>query len=143
LEGIASIMGCQPIAWVVGVFHPKRVWYASTFEIHFVFVVFISCSIIFHIPFHFLFESLVLIIFRIDSLCYSRDYHRRFVLLVFWVLLLLESYLRIWIGLLSWFYLVLVSVPQGCCFIVLHILFLFLFESSISFIFRIDSLATR
>ena len=83
-----------------------------------------------------------MIIFRIDSLCYSRDYHRRFVLLVFWVLLLLESYLRIWIGLLSWFYLVLVSVPQGCCFIVLHILFLFLFESSISFIFLFDRFAS-
>jgi hypothetical protein len=23
LEGIASIMGCQPIAWVVGVFHSE------------------------------------------------------------------------------------------------------------------------
>jgi len=44
--------------------------------------------------------------------CYSRDYHRNFVLLVFWFLLLLESYLHIWIALLSWFYLVLVLVPQ-------------------------------
>jgi hypothetical protein len=44
--------------------------------------------------------------------CYLRDYHRGFVLLLFWFLLLLESNIHIWIALLSWFYLVLVSVPQ-------------------------------
>ena len=38
----------------------------------------------------------------------------------------------------------IISNVFGCCFIIFHILFLFfLFESSVSFIFRIDSLATR
>jgi hypothetical protein len=32
--------------------------------------------------------------------CYSRDYHRSFFLLLFWFLLLLESYIHIWIALL-------------------------------------------
>ena len=44
--------------------------------------------------------------------CYSGDYHRCFVLLVFYFLLFLESYIHIWIAPLSWFYLVLVSVLQ-------------------------------
>jgi len=44
--------------------------------------------------------------------CYSRDYDHSFVLLVFWFLFLLESYIYIWIALLSWSYFVLVSVPQ-------------------------------
>ena len=43
---------------------------------------------------------------------YSLDYHRSFFLLVFWFLLLLESYIYIRIALPSWFYLVLVSVAQ-------------------------------
>jgi Ca2+/Na+ antiporter len=46
------------------------------------------------------------------SACYSRDYHCSFVLSVFWFLLLLESYIYIWIALISWFYLVLVLVAQ-------------------------------
>jgi hypothetical protein len=44
--------------------------------------------------------------------CYSRYYHCSFILLVFWFFLLLELYIHIWIALLSWFYLVLVSVLQ-------------------------------
>ena len=44
--------------------------------------------------------------------CYSRDYHHSFFLLVFWFLLLPKSYIHIWIALLSWFYLVLVSILQ-------------------------------
>jgi len=40
--------------------------------------------------------------------CYSQDYHHSFVFACF-----LEAYIHIWIALLSWFYLVLVLVPQG------------------------------
>jgi len=43
---------------------------------------------------------------------YSRDYQHSFFLLVFWFLLLLESYIDIWIMLPSWFYLVLVLDAQ-------------------------------
>jgi len=60
--------------------HRKRVYFALTFEIHFIYVFFIYysifstypnifgyCFIISHISFMFLFESSILFIFRIDS----------------------------------------------------------------------------
>jgi len=66
------------------------------------------------------FEYFVSIFIRVFSFihisdrfaCYLQHYHRSFVLLVFLVLLLLESYIHIWIAQLSWFYLVLVSISQ-------------------------------
>jgi hypothetical protein len=87
------------------------------FQIRFLSVVFISCSIqhiwvlfhhFLHISFIFLFESSVSFVFRIDSLATRKTIIAVLFLLVFWFLLLLGSYIQIWIVLLSWFYLVLV-----------------------------------
>jgi hypothetical protein len=61
-----------------------------------------------HISFMFLFESSVLFVFWIDSLATRETIIAVLFLLVFWLLLLLESYIHIWIALLSWFYLVFV-----------------------------------
>jgi hypothetical protein len=60
-----------------------------------------------------LFESLVSFIFRIDLVAT----HETIIAVLFCLfssifLLLLESNIHIWIAMLSWFYLVLVSVPQ-------------------------------
>jgi hypothetical protein len=80
---------------------------------HFLSVVFISCSIcsiyptylvvvsfFSHISFLFLFESSVSFVFRIDSFATRESIITVLFFLVFWFLLL------------RWFYLVLVSVPQ-------------------------------
>ena len=61
-----------------------------------------------HISFLFLFESSVSFVFRIDLLATRETIIAVLFLLVFWFLLLLESYIQIWIALLSWFYLMLV-----------------------------------
>jgi hypothetical protein len=65
-----------------------------------------------HILFLFLFKSSVSFIFQIDSLGTRETIIAVSFLLVFWFLLLPESYVYIWIVLLSWFYLMLVSVLQ-------------------------------
>jgi hypothetical protein len=62
--------------------------------------------------FLFLFKSSVSFIFQIDSLGTRETIIAVSFLLVFWFLLLPESYVYIWIVLLSWFYLMLVSVLQ-------------------------------
>ena len=53
-----------------------------------------------HISFLFLFESSVSFVFRIDSLATRETIIAVSFLLVFWFLLLLESYIHIWIALL-------------------------------------------
>ena len=72
------------------------------FQIRFLSVVFISCSIqhiwvlfhhFLHISFIFLFESSVSFVFRIDSLATRKTIIAVLFLLVFWFLLLLESYI--------------------------------------------------
>jgi hypothetical protein len=65
-----------------------------------------------HILFLFLFKSSVSFIFQIDSLGTRETIIAVSFLLVFWFLLLPESYVYIWIVPLSWFYLMLVSVLQ-------------------------------
>jgi sensor histidine kinase YesM len=65
-----------------------------------------------HILFLFLFKSSVSFIFQIDSLGTRETIIAVSFLLVFWFLLLPESYVYIWIVPLSWIYLMLVSVLQ-------------------------------
>jgi len=103
----------------------KRICFASTFEIRFLSVVFVSCSLFSSCPtylgvvssfciflFLFLFESSVSFIFQIDSLA-----TRETIIAVLFCLFsrfycFLHIYIYIWIALPSWLYLVLVSVPQ-------------------------------
>jgi len=93
---------------------------ASTFEIRFLFVFFISCSLFSSYPtylgvvssfciflFLFLFESSVSFIFRIDSLA-----NRETIVTVLFCVIYIYIYIYIWIALPSWFYLVLVSISQ-------------------------------
>jgi len=100
----------------------------STFEIRFLFVVFISCSLFSSYPtylgvvssfcifvFLFLFESSVSFIFRTDSLATRETIIAvSFCLFSSFYCLLshIYIYIYIWIALPSWFYLVLVSVAQ-------------------------------
>jgi len=72
----------------------------STFEIRFLSIVFVSCSIfptffgvfssLLHISFPFLFKSSVSFVFRIDSLTTRETIIAVLFLLVFWFLLLLD-----------------------------------------------------
>jgi len=96
----------------------------STFEIHFLSIFFISCSIFSTYPtyigvvssfwiFHlcFLFESSVSFLFWIDSPA-TRETIIVVLFFLFSGFYCFLSHLHIWIALLSWFYLVLVSVSQ-------------------------------
>jgi hypothetical protein len=87
----------------------KRVCFASNFEIRFLSLVFISCSISSTYPTYlgvvssFLNISWVFSLIRISDrfACYSRDYHRSFVFACF--LVFIASWvIYIWIALLSW-----------------------------------------
>jgi hypothetical protein len=90
---------------------------ASTFQIRFLSVVFISSSIfsiyLTYLGFFHPFTYFIYVFIRVFSFvyisdrfaCYSPDYHHSFVFACFLVLLLLKSYILIWIALL---YLVLV-----------------------------------
>ena len=74
--------------------------------------IFGCCFIIFHFSFLLLFESSVSFIFQIDSLATRETIITNLCFLVFLFLLLLESYIYIWIAQLNWIYLVLVWVPD-------------------------------
>jgi hypothetical protein len=65
-----------------------------------------------HISFFFLFESSVSFIFRIDSLTTRETIIAVLFCLFSSFFIVFESYIHIWITLLSWFYLVLVSILQ-------------------------------
>jgi hypothetical protein len=74
--------------------------------------IFGCCFIILYTLFLFLFETSVLFIFQIDLLATRKTIIVFFFCLFSVFLLILESYTLNWIVLLSWFYLVLVSIPQ-------------------------------